>query len=107
MGRTYYSFTSANEITRLDFAGRQFWIEHFPCAFRAAYWQSFGIEETYLHQHAGLVPVDMLMRNFSVFESRNHRHGHFNGFPGGRNAGQKPVDHSRMREADDELIDNL
>ena len=39
----------------LDLAGRQFWIEHFPGAFCAAYWQSFGIEETYLPQHAGLV----------------------------------------------------
>jgi hypothetical protein len=49
----------------------------------------------------------MLMRNFSVLESRNDNHGHFNGFPGGRNAGQEPVDHRRVREADDEFVDNL
>ena len=69
--------------------------------------QAGRIEQSVLHEHAGLVPVNVLVRNLVAFEADDHRNGHFDGFAGWRHARQQPVNDRRMGETDEELIYDL
>ena len=55
-----------------DLARRQLWIEDSAGAFRAHHGQALGIDEPDLHQNAGLIPIDVLMRNLAVLAADNH-----------------------------------
>jgi hypothetical protein len=53
---------------KLNHSGRERWIEHFTGALRATYGQTFRIEQADLCEDAGLVPVNVLVGNFSAIE---------------------------------------
>src|SRR5882757_6978153 len=88
-------------------AGREFGIENLAGALSAGHRQTLGIKQPDLHQDAGLIPIDVLMRNLAVLEADHDSEGHLNWLSRGRNAGQKPINLHCMREADEDLIDNL
>ena len=68
--------------------------------------QTGGVEQAGLRQHAGLIPIDVLMRDFVTLEADDNGNRHLDGFPGRRHAGQQPVNDRRVGEADEELLDD-
>lgn len=69
--------------------------------------QTSGVEQSDLHEHTGLILVNVFVRNLAVLEADHDSDGHLNWLSRGRNAGQKPINLRCVREADEELIDNL
>src|SRR5262245_30650409 len=61
-------------------------------AFGAGHGQTGRIEETKLHQHAGLIPIDVLVGNPAVLEADDDGEGDLHALAGWRDAGQEPVD---------------
>src|SRR4029077_12191039 len=48
---------------------REAWIYDLPSAFSARHRQPFGIKQSDLHKDAGLIPINMLVRNLAVLEA--------------------------------------
>jgi hypothetical protein len=65
-----------------------------------------GIEQSQLHKHAGLIPVDVLMHKLVALELHDRDRRNLHGAPGGFDPGQHPVHHRGVGETHDELVDN-
>ena len=69
--------------------------------------QPGGIEQPDLYQHAGLIPVDVLVRNLPILEADDDRDRHFHALARRGHAGQQPVDRRRVGEADNDFVHDL
>src|SRR5436190_1497786 len=75
--------------------------------FRPRNRQSARIQQAGLDQDAGLVPVDVLVADFSVLESDHHNDRDRYPAPRRRNPGEHDVERTVMGEGHHELVDNL
>ena len=65
-------------------------IENLPGAFNTRYRQLRRIEQSELHEHRGLVPIDVLMCQFPVPEAHDYDQRDFHASVSGRDTGQYP-----------------
>ena len=70
-----YSATFRDCRCQSHLPSRQLGIEHLAGALGAAHRQTGRIEQADLHQHARLVPVDVLVRNFPALEADDNGDG--------------------------------
>src|SRR5215472_10613849 len=66
-----------------------------------------SIEDTDLNEQRCLIPIQMLMRDLVAFELDDGDERNFHPLSRRRDAGKKPVHADRVREAKNQLIDNL
>lgn len=63
-----------------------------------------GVDEAHLHEEAGVVPVDVLVRDLPVLDADDHDEHNLCELTRGGDVGQQPIDGRGVREGDDELV---
>ena len=59
------ALTALPKVTKQGIAG-QTYIEHLSCCIYTSDGQLLWVQQSNLHQHRGLVPIDVLVRHFAV-----------------------------------------
>src|SRR5262245_20939383 len=96
-----------SSVTAMDeLVHRLRWIQHLRGDFAAPDGKR-SIDEVQLDEQRSLVPVEVLAHDPVAFESDDGHDRDLHALSGRLDAGQEPVHANRVREADDQLIDDL